>query len=65
MKGEPVGHAADTLNLAWGAQAATLALKQAGAPSGAAPSAALKALVIARDDARNYIVLGDPATRVR
>jgi galactonate dehydratase len=65
MKGERVGHAVDTLNLAWGTQAATLALKQATMSAGGAVSPALKALAIARDDARNYIVLGDPATRVR
>lgn len=65
MKGERAGLAADRLNLQWSAIAAQVgvALGRRREPNFDPESFAT--LYIARDDARNYIVLGDPATRLR
>lgn len=53
--------------LQWSALAAQLGLLLSeNAPGAPPPRSALVAnLFIARDDARNYLVLGDPATRLR
>ena len=65
MKGERAGLAADRLNLQWSAIAAQVgvALGRRREPDFNPESFA--SLYIARDDARNYIVLGDPATCLR
>ncbi len=70
MKGKRIGLAADSLSILWSSLSSQLALAQSAPPApGAAQSPALSPalaqLTIARDDARNYIVLGDPATRLR
>ena len=67
MKGQRVGMAADPLNLQWSALAAQLGLALGGnLPGMPQPRSTVVAnLFIARDDARNYIVLGDPAVRLR
>jgi hypothetical protein len=67
MKGHRAGMAADPLNLQWSALAAQLGLALGGnLPGTPQPRSAVVAnLFIARDDARNYIVLGDPAVRLR
>ena len=63
-KGRRVGLAADPLNLQWSALAAQLGLALGG-PGAPPPRGPLIAnLFIARDDARNYVVLGDPAARL-
>jgi len=59
MQGWTAGRAADSFSSAWSSLAAVL---QNSPP--ASQSMALK-LHIARDDARNYVVLGDPATKLR
>ena len=61
------GLAAEPLNLQWSALAAQLGLALGGnAPGAPTPRSPLIAnLFIARDDARNYTVLGDPAVRLR
>ena len=66
MKGHRVGMAADPLNLQWSALAAQLGLALGGnLPGMPQPRSTVVAnLFIARDDARNYIVLGDPAVRL-
>jgi len=67
MKGQRVGMAADPLNLQWSALAAQLGLALGGnLPGMPQPRSAVVAnLYVARDDARNYIVLGDPAVRLQ
>jgi hypothetical protein len=78
MRGKRTGLAADSLSILWSSLSSQLGLAL-GASSGAntgtnsagsavatAPnSAPFAQLTIARDDARNYIVLGDPATKLR
>lgn len=67
MKGQPIGLAADPINLQWGAYAAHLGLALGGnvpVPAGPQPPA-ITQLYVAREDARNYTVLGDPAVRLR
>jgi hypothetical protein len=64
-KGRRAGLAADPLNLQWSALAAQLGMALDSGRGGEAPRGPLIAnLYIARDDARNYIVLGDPAARL-
>ena len=60
MKGQRVGTAADPLNLQWSTLAAQLGLALGGnLPGSRSRARAVVAnLFIARDDARNYIVLG-------
>jgi hypothetical protein len=67
MKGQRAGLAADPLNLQWSTLAAQLGLALGGnLPGNPQPTSGLVAnLYIARDDARNYIVLGDPAVKLR
>jgi hypothetical protein len=63
LGGLPVGMALDFFNLQWSTLAARLGmlLGQLQPPS----AAALANLYIARDDARNYALFGDPAVRLR
>jgi hypothetical protein len=62
MQGKPVGLATDPLNLLW----STLAARSGILMGGSTPdAAALANMIIARDDARNYMILGDPAVRLK
>lgn len=65
MLGFPVGLATDFLNMQWGTLAAQLGLLVGPQAVTAPAPATLSNLMVARDDARNYIVLGDPAARLR
>ncbi len=76
MAGNRAGLAADFLTSMWNTRAAHLGQMQGIAPPATAaatpapppdPTAArqLAHMTIARDDARNYIVLGDPAAQLR
>jgi hypothetical protein len=78
MRGRRTGYAADSLSVLWSSTSSQLALEQAkaaplaaagtnapGASKVLAPSPRIVQMTIARDDARNYIVLGDPATQLR
>jgi len=66
MSGRRVGLAMDPLNQQWGSLAAQLGVLLGGNAGEPAPRPPVIAnLFIARDDARNYIVLGDPAARLR
>jgi hypothetical protein len=66
-RGRRVGLAADPLNLQWSTLAAQLGLALGSRAPGTPPprTALIANLLIARDDARNYVVLGDPAARIR
>ena len=65
MKGERAGLAADRLNLQWSAVAAQVGLALGRRREPGFDPESFATLYIARDDARNYIVLGDPATHLR
>ncbi len=66
MAGHCVGHATDRLNQRWSTLSIDLA-EQLQRKANELPVDAedLKGRWIARDDARNYVVLGDPAVRLR
>jgi hypothetical protein len=73
MRGQRVGLAADTLSLLWSSRSAQLSLTLgSSSATGATPGSqaapnndAILQMILARDDARNYILLGDPAARLR
>jgi hypothetical protein len=61
MKGKRVGLAIEALNDSWKTLAAQLGRVQAGSSGAVASAAAIARLIVAREDAANYMVLGDPA----
>lgn len=64
--GHRVGYATDQFNIRWAALSADLAEAIADRKGGADVSDAVLAnRWVARDDARNYVILGDPAVRLR
>jgi hypothetical protein len=73
MSGKRVGLAADSLSLMWSSRSSQLDSMRAGltaaTPSGLGAnqtaSGPVAQMTIARDDAKNYIVLGDPAAQLR
>lgn len=66
MAGQRVGHATDQFNNQWGVIGTELAgLLQDKAYGKSVRDADVIALQIARDDCRNYVVLGDPAVKLR
>jgi len=66
LSGNRIGHATDKFNVRWAALSADLAESlQAVAQGNTVSDAILASRWIARDDARNYIILGDPAVRLR
>ena len=65
MLGFPVGMAMDFTNSQWGTFAAKLGIDMGPTAVAAPAPAALATLVIARDDARNLALFGDPAVRLR
>jgi hypothetical protein len=67
MAGVPAGRCADQFQEQWGALSAQLGLRLDYKRNKTQPVSkeTLANLAIARDDARNYLVLGDPAARVR
>lgn len=66
MRGDRIGHATDRFNLRWAALSTELAdllrERQAGAM---VPERELAQRWVMRDDARNYVLLGDPAVRMQ
>jgi hypothetical protein len=66
LRGERIGQATDMFNMRWAAISTELSDMQADLARGAdVPTRTLGNLWISRDDARNFIVLGDPAVRLR
>src|SRR5258705_7562108 len=62
LRGERIGQATDMFNLRWAALSAELADRHADLLHGAeVPLKTLGNLWVARDDARNFMILGDPA----
>jgi hypothetical protein len=66
LNGQRIGQATDMFNLRWAAIATELSDMQADLARGSDVSLRrLGNLWVSRDDARNFIVLGDPAVRLR
>ena len=66
LRGERIGYATDSFNIRWAALSTDLAECKRDVALGAdVPLSTIGRLWIARDDARNYIILGDPAIRLR
>jgi hypothetical protein len=66
LRGERIGQATDMFNLRWAALSTDLADLQNDQRHGIeVPLRTLGNLWIARDDARNFMILGDPAVRLR
>ena len=66
LRGDRIGQATDSFNVRWATLSTDLAELQNGVRLGAdVPLKTLGRMWVARDDARNYVVLGDPAVRLR
>jgi hypothetical protein len=66
LKGEPVGHATKDLSDRFTAASAQLSLILDASYSGARPPASeVASLWVECNDARNYVLLGDPVARIR
>jgi len=66
LNGDRVGQATDTFNMRWAALSTRLAELQVDLQHGAdVPLKMLGQFWIARDDARNFMILGDPAVQLR
>jgi hypothetical protein len=66
LRGERIGQATDVFNTRWAALSVQLAETQLDLQRGADVSLkALGGMWVARDDARNFMILGDPAVRLR
>jgi len=66
LRGERIGQATDMFNLRWAALSTELAELHSDLLHGAeVPMRALGNLWVARDDARNFMIFGDPAVRLR
>lgn len=66
LTGQRIGHATDQFNAQWGVLSTELAdMLNDKAYGKAMRDADLLAVRIARDDCRNYVVLGDPAVKLR
>lgn len=66
LRGERIGQATDMFNIRWAAMSTELSELQNDLSRGAdVPMKTLGNLWVARDDARNFMILGDPAVRLR
>jgi hypothetical protein len=66
FRGERIGQATDSFNMRWAALSTELAERQNDREHGEEVGIPeLTSLWVARDDARNYIIFGDPAVRLR
>src|SRR5262249_35247661 len=66
LRGERIGQATDSFNIRWAAISTDLSDAQADRGRGVdVPLRRIGNLWVARDDARNFMILGDPAVRLR
>jgi hypothetical protein len=66
LRGQRIGQATDMFNMRWAAIATELSDMQGDLARGAdVPLRKIGNLWVSRDDARNFIVMGDPAVRLR
>jgi hypothetical protein len=66
LGGERIGQATDDFNHRWSVLSSELQmLVEEQQVTGAVPAPNLANRWVARDDARNYLILGDPAVRLR
>jgi hypothetical protein len=66
LRGERIGQATDAFNVRWAALSVQLSDAEYGLRLGAdIPLDRIGRMWIARDDARNFMILGDPACRIR
>ena len=66
MRGDRIGQATDVFNMRWATLSAQLAEAQLDLRyGGQIPLDKLGRMWVARDDARNFMILGDPAVRLR
>jgi hypothetical protein len=66
LRGERIGQATDMFNVRWAAISTELSDAQNDLQRGAdVPLRSLANLWVARDDARNFMIFGDPAVRLR
>ena len=65
LSGYRIGHAMDRFNIRWAALSTELSQPIQASVQGTISQTHLVNRWIARDDARNYIILGDPAARLR
>ncbi len=66
LKGDRIGEATDTFNVKWAGLSARLLEAQSDRVANPSlPLGPIGKLWIARDDARNFMILGDPAVRLR
>jgi hypothetical protein len=66
MRGDRIGQATDVFNTRWAALSVQLSEAQLDlAHGGEIPLKTLGRMWVARDDARNFMILGDPAVRLR
>ena len=66
LRGDRIGQATDVFNTRWAALSAQLAETQLDITYGKnIPIQTLGRMWVARDDARNFMILGDPAVRLR
>jgi hypothetical protein len=66
LRGDRIGQATDTFNVGWAAASTRLSEAQFDySKDSTLPVAPIRKLWIQRDDARNFMVFGDPAVRLR
>jgi hypothetical protein len=65
LRGDRIGQATDAFNLRWAGLSAELTELMRRLSYRSVSDAELASLWVARDDARNYVVYGDPAVRLR
>ena len=65
LSGDRIGQATDIFNMRWSVLGADLQMLVEEHQVNEVPAPSLANRWVARDDARNYLILGDPAVRLR